>query len=228
MTEQGKIAYRGKGNIYLNITNRCSCGCVFCLRDFTDDVYGETLTLLEEPTVDDVTQAIELEFLEGPADEVVFCGFGEPTMRLDVVLAVTEWLRLRRLRSRLDTNGHGQLLNPETDVVPALAEAGLDAATVSLNAADPAEYDLICRPTFSKTHRAVIRFAEQCVEHGIETTLTAVDCPGADLPGCEAIAAKIGAGFRARPLVPPPGEPLAADRGDVATRDGAVVERGGR
>ena len=75
------------------------------------------------------TQAIELAFLDGPADEVVFCGFGEPTMRLDVVLAVTEWLRLRRIRRRLDTNGHGQLLNPDVDVPAALAAAGLDAVT---------------------------------------------------------------------------------------------------
>lgn len=212
MTEQGKIVYRGKGNIYLNITNRCSCGCEFCLREFTDDVYGETLTLLEEPEADAVTRAIELEFLDGPADEVVFCGFGEPTMRLDVVLAVTEWLRLRRLRSRLDTNGHGQLLNPDVDVVVALVAAGLDAATVSLNAADPESYDLICRPTFSKAHRAVVRFAEQCVAGGIDTTVTAVDYPGADLEGCAAIAAKIGAAFRARSLVPPPEETDGAGR----------------
>lgn len=204
MTEQGKIAYRGKGNLYLNITNRCSCACTFCLREFTDDVYGEVLILDEEPGVDDVTRAIELAFMVEPADEVVFCGFGEPTMRLDVVLAVTEWLSLRRLSSRLDTNGHGQLLNPGVDVVDALAAAGLQAATVSLNAADPETYDLICRPTFSKAHRAVIRFAEQCVARGIATTLTAVDCAGADLEGCEAIARRIGAGFRARRLVPPP------------------------
>jgi TatD family-associated radical SAM protein len=226
VTEQGKIAYRGKGNVYLNLTNRCSCGCAFCLREFTDDVYGEVLTLDREPEVDEVTRAIELEFLDGPADEVVFCGFGEPTMRLDLVLAVTEWLRLRRLRSRLDTNGHGQLLNPDVDVVDALAVAGLGAATVSLNAADPESYDLICRPIFSKAHRAVVHFAEHCVEHGIDTTLTAVDFPGADLSGCEAIAARIGARFRARRLVPPPDAPERAAR-DGMTGGGGAARGGG-
>ncbi len=225
MTEQGKIAYRGKENVYLNITNRCSCGCVFCIREFSDDVYGEPLVLESEPEADEVTRAIELEFLDGPADEVVFCGFGEPTMRLDVVLAVTEWLALRRLRSRLDTNGHGQLVNPRIDVVPALAAAGLDAATVSLNAADPESYDLICRPTFSKAHRAVVRFAEQCVAHGIHTTVTAVDYPGADLEGCAAIATKIGAGFRARALVPPPGR--SEDTGRDEATAGATAAGGG-
>ena len=151
--------------------------------------------------------------MDGPANEVVFCGFGEPTMRLDVVLAVTEWLRLRRIRSRLDTNGHGQLLNPDVDVPAALAAAGLDAVTVSLNAATPEEYDRVCRPVFSKSYRAVLHFAEQCLTHGIETTLTAVDYPGADLPGVADIAAAMGAGFRARGYAAPPVRP-AAEKGD--------------
>ena len=210
LTRTDTIAYRGSGSaVYLNITNRCSCACVFCLREWTDGVYGEVLTLTHEPESDEVTRAIELEFLEGPADEVVFCGFGEPTMRLDVVLAVTEWLRLRRIPARLDTNGHGQLLNPDVDVPAALAAAGLDAVTVSLNAADPESYDLICRPLFGKAYRAVIQFAEQCVKHDIETTLTAVDYPGADLAGCEATATALGAGFRARGLASPRGRDRA-------------------
>jgi len=203
LTPAGAIAYRGDDAIYLNITNRCSCACEFCLREWAEGVFGESLVLDHEPDIADVTRAIELEFLEGPADEVVFCGFGEPTMRLDAVLAVTEWLRLRRIRVRLDTNGHGQLLNPEADVPAVLAAAGMGAVTVSLNAADPEAYDLICRPLFTKTHRAVIRFAEQCLQHGMETTLTAVAYPDADLPGCEAIATALGAGFRTRSLAVP-------------------------
>ena len=203
LTPAGTIAYRGGDAVYLNLTNRCSCACRFCLREWTEGVFGESLVLDHEPDIDDVTRAIELEFLDGPAGEVVFCGFGEPTMRLDVVLAVTEWLRLRRIPVRLDTNGHGRLLNPDVDVPAALAAAGLDAVTVSLNAADPEDYDRICRPLFSKTHRAVIQFAELCAKHGIETTLTAVDYPGADLAGSEAIATALGAGFRARGLAAP-------------------------
>jgi TatD family-associated radical SAM protein len=210
LTRTDTIAYRGSGSaIYLNITNRCSSDCEFCLREWTDGVYGEVLTLTHEPEPDEVTRAIELEFLEGPADEVVFCGFGEPTMRLDVVLAVTEWLRLRRIPARLDTNGHGQLLNPDVDVPAALAAAGLSAVTVSLNAADPENYDRICRPLFGKAYRAVIQFAEQCVQHDIQTSLTAVDYPGADLAGCEAIATALGAAFRVRGLATPRGRDRA-------------------
>jgi cyclic pyranopterin phosphate synthase len=211
LTRADTIAYRGSGSaVYLNITNRCSSDCEFCLRGWTDGVYGEVLTLTREPEAEEVTRAIELEFLEGPADEVVFCGFGEPTMRLAVVLAVTEWLRLRRIPARLDTNGHG----PDTDVPAALAAAGLDAVTVSLNAADPESYDRICRPLFGKAYRAVIRFAEQCVQHDIQTTLTAVDYPGADLAGCEALATALGAGFRARSLASPRGR-AKAERGET-------------
>jgi GTP 3',8-cyclase len=209
----GTVAYRAGGAVYLNLTNRCSSSCEFCIRDWSDGVYGEDLRLDHEPEVDEVTQAVEVAFMEGPADEVVFCGFGEPTMRLDLVLAVTEWLRLRRIRSRLDTNGHGQLLNPDVDVPAALAEAGLDAVTVSLNAASPEEYDRVCRPVFSKSYRATLHFAEQCLTHGIETTLTAVDYPGADLPGVADIAAAMGAGFRARGYAAPHTRP-AAEKGD--------------
>jgi GTP 3',8-cyclase len=201
----GVIVYRGADAIYLNITNRCSSACEFCLRTWTDGVYGESLELDQEPEADDVMQAIELAFLDGPADEVVFCGFGEPTMRLDVVLAVTEWLRLRRIPSRLDTNGHGALLNPDVDVPAALAAAGLTGVSVSLNAADPETYDRLCRPVFSKAYRAVLRFAEECVRHDIKTTLTAVTHPDVDLEGIEAIARAMGADFRARGLAVPRG-----------------------
>ena len=209
----GSVAYRAGDAIYLNLTNRCSSACEFCIRDWSDGVYGADLRLDHEPELDEVLQAVEFAFIDGPADEIVFCGFGEPTMRLDVVLAVTEWLRLQRIRSRLDTNGHGELLNPGVDVPAALAAAGLDAVTVSLNAAAPHEYDRVCRPTFAKSYRAVLRFAEQCLAQGMETTLTAVDYPGADLPGVADIAAAMGAGFRARGYAAPP-ERTAADKGD--------------
>jgi TatD family-associated radical SAM protein len=200
------IVYRGKGNLYLNITNRCSCDCDFCFRSFTDGVFGSDLVLSQEPTAEQLTHEIELAYLDGPADEVAFVGMGEPTMRLDLVLAVAEWLTTRRLRSRLVTNGHGRLLNPDADVVGSLARVGLGAVTVSLNAADPETYDLLCRPTFSKAFREVIHFAEACVEAGIPTTLTAVDVPEADVAGCRAIADALGASFRLRPYVPPPAE----------------------
>jgi TatD family-associated radical SAM protein len=204
------IVYRGNDNIYLNITNRCDCDCEFCFRTFTTNVFGSDLRLSSEPDAEELTREIELAFLDGPAEEVAFVGMGEPTMRLDVVLAVTEWLTLRRLPSRLVTNGHGRLLNPDVEVVQALKRAGLAAVTVSLNAADPQTYDLLCRPMFSKAFREVIGFARSCVEHDIATTLTAVDLPESDPDGCRALAEAMGASFRLRPHVAPPESPPVA------------------
>jgi TatD family-associated radical SAM protein len=202
---RGAIAYRGpRDSIYLNLTNRCSAACWFCVRDWSHGVYGADLVLESEPELDDVTAAVEREYLKGPAPEVVFCGFGEPTMRLDLVLGVTEWLRVRRITSRLDTNGHGSLVNPGVDVPAALAAAGLGSVSVSLNAADPATYENLCRPVFHKAYRAVIKFTEECIRHDIETTVTAVDHPDVDLEECEALARRLGAQFRVRALVSRP------------------------
>jgi GTP 3',8-cyclase len=199
------IAYPANGNLYLNITNRCTCACTFCLRETGWEVYGYELLLDHEPDVEEITRAIELELAEEPAEEIVFCGLGEPTLRLDVVLAVTEWAHVRRLRTRLDTNGLGQLANPDVDVVPALAAAGLDAVSVSLNAADPESYDALCLPIYSKAFRAVVAFARGCVAAGIDTRLSALHGVGADLEACAALAAQMGARFRVRGAALPPG-----------------------
>lgn len=198
------IAYRGKGNVYLNVTNRCSCACMFCLREFTTEVYGYDLWLDHEPDLGELTQAIELELAEGPAGQIVFCGLGEPTLRLDLVLSAIEWLGVRRLTSRLDTNGLGCLANPGVDVVAALACAGLGAVSVSLNAADPQTYAALCRPLYTKAFRAVLAFARDCVAAGLPTTLTALDGTGVDLDACADLADAVGAGFRVRGLAPPP------------------------
>jgi GTP 3',8-cyclase len=198
MNEPGVIAYHGKGNIYLNVTNRCTCACTFCLREFTDEVYGYPLLLDHEPSVEQITQALELEFLEGPADEVVFCGLGEPTLCLPEVLAVTDWLRLRRIPARLNTNGLGQLANPDVEVVPALVAAGLCGVSVSLNAADPETYDQLCRPIYAKAFRAVLAFTRDCIAAGLATTVTVVDHPDVDVEACAALAEGLGAAFRVR------------------------------
>lgn len=199
------FTYRGGANLYINLTNRCSAGCVFCLRTFTQEVYGYDLTLAvdQEPEAAEVIAALELEFLDLAPEEVVFTGLGEPTLRLDVILAVTEWVHTRGLRVRLDTNGHAALLNPERDVVAELAAVGLEAVSVSLNAHDEATYDQVCMPVFAKAYRAVLRFMRECVDAGIEVTATVVDLPEIDLEGAAAVAADLGASFRVRRLVGP-------------------------
>jgi TatD family-associated radical SAM protein len=197
--------YWGGRNLYVNLTSRCSSACVFCLREWTWDVFGYDLRLTpgQEPEADDVIMALEYAFLDGAPAEVVFTGMGEPTLRLDVILKVLDFLRTRRLRGRLDTNGHARLLHPDRDVVTDLAAAGLGAASVSLNAPDPETYDLVCRPVFEHAFRAVTRFIRDAVDAGIEVTATVVDLPEIDLEATRGLASELGAAFRVRPHLTP-------------------------
>ncbi|GAB4249130.1 MAG: TatD family nuclease-associated radical SAM protein [Thermoleophilia bacterium] len=195
--------YWGGRNLYVNLTSRCSSACVFCLREWTWNVYGYDLRLApaQEPTAEDVITALEYAFLDGMPDEVVFTGLGEPTLRLDEILALLDWLRTRRLRTRLDTNGQAGLLHPGRDVAGELAAAGLGAASVSLNASDPVTYDRVCRPLFAHAFRAVTRFIRAAVQAGIEVTATVVAVPQVDVEAARALAAELGAAFRVRPLI---------------------------
>lgn len=197
--------YWGGGSLYINLTSRCSSACSFCLRTGGWEVFGYDLHLnvSQEPEADDVIEALERAFLDGAPAEVVFTGLGEPTLRLDVILQVVDWLGTRRLRSRLDTNGHAVLLNPDRDVVAELASVGLTAASVSLNAPEEATYDLLCRPMFTHAHRAVVRFIRDLVAVGIATTATVLDLPEVDQTASAVIAADLGAAFRVRHYAAP-------------------------
>jgi TatD family-associated radical SAM protein len=227
------IVYPANGNLYLNLTNRCSCDCTFCLRRFTWEVYGYDLRLDAEPGIPEILDAVDDGLDETRPDQLVFCGLGEPTLRLDAVLAVTSVATERGVQTRLDTNGCGQLSNPETDVVRSLADAGLDAVSISLNAADPAEYISLCKPGHRDAHGAVVRFAEQCLAAGIDTTMTALDGLGVDLEACRAVAEDLGASFRARGCARPRPAHLRAPRptptgrpaGDTVRRFGVRSSR---
>ena len=199
------ITYWGGDTLYVNLTSRCSAACTFCLRTFTSEVFGYDLRLAvdEEPQAADVVAALERETAARAPDEVVFVGLGEPTLALDAVLAGVEWAHLRRLPTRLNTNGQGELINPGRDVVAELAAAGLSAVSVSLNAHDEATYDRLCRPLFTPAFGAVIRFIRQAVAAGIDVTATVVDLPEVDKDAAAALAAELGASFRVRRLLKP-------------------------
>ena len=109
------IYYEAHKNLYLNLTNRCSADCSFCIRNFADGVYGYNLRLSKEPTGKEILEALEKLDLS-KYREIVFTGLGEPTFRFDAVLSLTRWLKSKNLRVRLDTNGHAALINPEKDV----------------------------------------------------------------------------------------------------------------
>ena len=137
-------------------------------------------------------------------NEAVFCGFGEPTERLDVLLEVAEWIKQhygRPLKIRVNTNGHGYLLNRGRDVAAELKAAGVDTVSVSLNAGDRETYVEICKPTFADAYEAVIDFIRKA-ESMLEVEVTAVRMPEVDIAKAEAVADGLGVKFRVREYIP--------------------------
>lgn len=194
---RGTISYEAFGNLYLNITNKCSAKCLFCIRDICDGVYGYNLRLTEEPAEEEIIKDLENRDLE-QYHEVVFTGFGEPTCRFDTVLHITRWLHAKGIPVRLDTNGHAALINPGRDVVAELKSAGLDAVSVSLNAESEGKYNELCKPQFEGSYSAMIDFTRKSVETGIKTRMTVVAGNNVNVDECEKIASGLGASFRAR------------------------------
>ncbi len=193
--EESKIAYPIRNSLYLNITNRCTNACTFCVRYFTDSVRGHNLKLEREPTAEELIQA-----LGNPRDyeEVVFCGYGEPFLRLDTVLEVARYLKREGIPVRIVTNGHGNLIQGK-NVVPELA--GLIAAvSVSLNAAEGNRYVSLCRPEFGeKTYEEIKGFIRECKKYIPRVEVTVLDMEGVDVTRCERIAREeLGVEFRLR------------------------------
>ncbi len=191
------LAYRLNGNCYLNITSRCTLRCAFCPKFNRHwSVRGIDLQLTRSPRVNEVLAAID----DVPLDrEMVFCGLGEPTMNLPVLLAVARTLKRRGHRVRLNTDGLANLIHGR-DVAAELA-AVVDAVSVSLNAQNESLYIQHCRPKVQGAYNAVQSFSRLAKERGIDVTLTAIDgLPGVDIRACKAIADRIGVGFRRREL----------------------------
>ena len=197
-TFNGTISYEAHGNLYLNITNRCSASCTFCLRNNADGVYGYNLRLSRDPTKEEIIKELESVDLS-KYKEIVFTGFGEPTCKLKTVIKITRWLHERNCRIRLDTNGHAQLMFPEMDVVKELKNAGLESVSVSLNAESKEKYDALCKPAYEDAYESVLEFTKKAVELGMRTQMTVVgSLPEIDIKACEKIATDIGATFRVR------------------------------
>jgi len=189
-----KVAYEIRDSLYLNITNNCTNICDFCIRNKTPFVKGHNLRLDREPSVEEILSAVG-----DPKRyrEVVFCGYGEPTTRLDAVKSVSKALKAKGAKIRLVTNGHGDLINKR----PIIKElAGLvDKVSVSLNADTESAYDSICKPKFGAgTYKRVLDFIGTCVANKIETEVTCLDLAGVDAKKCEGIAKSLGAAFRLR------------------------------
>ena len=198
------IAYQVKNGIYVNLTNRCPCACTFCLRTKGPGVYGSpSLWLDREPTEAEVIAALDAQDWTR-FREAVFCGYGEPTERLDVLLAAAAHLKARdpALRIRVNTNGLSDLINGHPTA--ALFAGCVDCLSISLNTDDPAEYLALCRPKFgADAFPAMLAFAREAASAVPEAVLTVVGEPVTDVAKqarCRALAESLGARLRVRPF----------------------------
>ena len=199
-----KTVYWLDNKLYLNITNQCSNRCFFCLKNFKQGIDDFNLKLAEEPTTAQIMGELGQVLSMRNWDEVVFCGFGEPTERLDVLLEVARWIRQhygRPLRIRVNTNGHGYLLNQGRDVAAELKAAGVDKVSVSLNAGDRETYVEICRPAFSDAYEAVKEFIRKA-KPVLQVEATAIRMPEVDITKAKATANCLGVEFRIREYIP--------------------------
>src|SRR5574341_943745 len=192
--QEGKITYAIRNSLYINLTNRCSNICDFCMRETYPFVKGHLLKLNREPTAEEVLEAIG-----DPSnyDEIVFCGYGEPTERLDALITVAKFLKSKGKRIRLDTNGHGDLINGKP-IIHTLRGL-IDTICISLNADTAKKYEEICKPVFGeKAYPALIQFIKDAKQVIPNVQVSIVEIPGVDVEKCKQIAQELGVDFRVR------------------------------
>ena len=202
--QKPRVAYWLDNSLYLNITNKCSNKCWFCFRNFKKGVGGFNLKLEREPTVSEVKAEVEAAWGLKRWREVVFCGFGESTARLDVLLEVARWLRehYSSVPIRLDTNGHGYVLNKGRDVAEELRGAGISSVSVSLNGHDEESYAANCRPEFKGGFAAVVDFVKKAKKAGLAVEVSAVRMPEVNMDKVSAVAESLGVPLRIRDYIP--------------------------
>lgn len=197
MNKKDTIIYEAHGNLYLNITNRCTADCIFCLKRYSDGVYGYNLRLSKEPTLSEIIKQLS-EYELSKYKEVVFTGFGEPLVRLNDVIEVTKWLTIRGIPVRLDTSGHAKLLYPDRHVAQEIADSGMKVVSISLNAQDVDTYNRLCDPRYIKAYQKMLEFAKDISKSGMELRFTVVDLPVVNIEKCKDIANKYCAAFKVR------------------------------
>lgn len=191
-------AYRIGDNLYLNLTNRCTNRCTFCVRDQSAEYEGYPLWLKGgEPTAEQVIGEIG-----DPCRyrEVVFCGYGEPTFRLEEMLKIARYIKERGGRTRLNTNGHGNAINGR-NIAPEMSGL-LDGINISLNAPAAEEYEKLCRPQMKGAFEQLLSFARACKESGLNCRFSVVDCIGEEqVARCRALARREGIPLLVREMI---------------------------
>ena len=192
------ITYVYGSNLYVNVTNRCTCSCEFCVRITGDGVgAANSLWLEREPTREEILAAIEREQLE-KYQELVFCGYGEPTYRWDDIAWICDRVKQKHdIPIRMDTNGHGSVICGR-DITPELT-GRIDRLSISLNRSDAAQYNAVCRPKIDDAYGTMLDFTKKALAHVRSVYMTVVDnMPAEEIERCRKVCEALGATFRVR------------------------------
>lgn len=192
-----QITYKIENRLYLSITDRCTLGCAFCPKNNGIlQVKGYDLTMDHRPEPEEIIQAIDEP---GVYDEVVFCGYGEPTLRLKVLLQVARHIKAEGGKVRVNTDGLANLVHKD-DVLPEMATC-VDALSVSMNAQDAETYDHFCQPGLPGSYESMLRFLKDAPRYIPSVTATAIEgLEGVDIGACRRLAHGLGVRFRKRTL----------------------------
>ncbi|MBP3760850.1 MAG: TIGR04100 family radical SAM protein [Ruminococcus sp.] len=194
------ISYEVGDNLYLNFTNKCPCACTFCIRNNADGAYGsDPLWLEHEPSAEEIYADLEKRDIK-KYKEIVFCGYGEPTCRLEVLLEIADYLKKSPEcpKLRINTNGLGDLVNGRS-IADEICNA-VDIVSVSLNAGTEEEYMSVTRPKYENAFEAMQKFTADCVKTGkCEVIMSVVDViPPEQIEASRMICEKLGAKLRVR------------------------------
>ena len=196
------LVYLLDDKIYINLTNSCTNNCVFCIRNIKEDVVGANLFLnTENVKAEDVIKQLEA-MKDNLSSEIVFCGYGEPMLKLDILKEVAKYIKKNYPKTilRVNTNGHANLVYKK-NVLPGL-KGLIDKFSVSLNGENEEVYNKISLPTIKGAYEAVKDFIKEAVKEGFDTTATIVTGYkdyDVDMPKCIEITKDLGAKFRERP-----------------------------
>lgn len=195
-----EIVYRIGNNLYINLTNRCSNNCDFCVRNHHDTYDGHELWLKAEPEADEVIAILKNENLKEIA-EVVFCGYGEPLYRLDALTEIADYLKSVGMKTRINTNGQAYSICG-ADVGEKL-KGRIDKLNISLNATDAIKYQSLCHSKFGeKAYDELLRFAKDMKQFVPHVQLSIVDVVGKEeLEKAQKIAESVGVPLRIREYI---------------------------
>lgn len=188
--------------VYVNLTNACTNSCVFCLREQKDDVCGAQMWHDDKFTLEDVIEQFK-SYTPTPK-QVVFCGYGEPFLKKDMMKEFAQYLRKNHpeIKIRVNTNGHANAVY-KTNVAEEF-KGLLDEASISLNSDNAEQYKEICQPKIENAYEEVKKFISACNEAGIKTVasiVTGFDEREINAENCEKIAKSLGAEFRNREFI---------------------------